>query len=144
MSLAATQQRALDRLRELLAAEIPYLRDIHTEPPGAITALPCLVLFDDGFIPTRMPQWQEVEWRLRFQAFVSVGRIENAVKQARDLRGDLIDALDGDITLGGAVSRSTWDSEGLRLAGLEYPAGQEYAGIDGRYVLWLKAAKTYA
>lgn len=143
MGLAATQQLALDRLQALLLREIAYLRDVHVDPPGAITGTPCLVVFDEGFIPERSAQWQTIEWRLRFQAFVAAGKLTTAIKQCRELRGDLIDALDFDITLGGSVSRTTWDSEGLRLAGLEYPPGTEYAGIDGRYTLWIRESKAF-
>lgn len=144
MGLAATQQRALERLQTMLLAEIPYLRDVHIDPPAAVTATPCLVLFDEGFIPQRFGQWQRIEWRLRVQAFVAAGKLSEAIKQCRTLRGDLVDALDFDLTLAGTVEVTTWDTEGLRLAGLEYPPGTEYAGIDGRYTLWIKESKAFA
>lgn len=144
MGLAAVQQLALDRLRELLLVRHPTgLRDVHVDPPEAITAMPCLVVFDEGFVPERSGQWQTIEWRLRLQVFVQRGRLADAVRQCRELRGNLIDALDGDITLGQAVSRTTWGEEGLRLVGLEYPPGQEYAGVDGTYTLWIKEGKAF-
>lgn len=143
MSLAAAQTLALERLRSLLLAEVPGLREVYTEQPDAITVLPCIIVFDDGFLPIRYGQWQEIQWRLRVQGFVAVGKLRDAIRESRVLRGNLVDALDFDLTLGGAVSRCTWDSEGLRLAGLEYPAGTEYAGLDGRYTLWIKEAKAF-
>lgn len=143
MGLADTQDIALSRLHDLVVFGNTGIREVFTEPIEAVTVLPCLIVFDEAFLPVRFGHWQEIEWRLRLQIFVQAGSLSAATAEARRLRGNLIDRLDADITLGGAVSRTTWGAEGLRLTGLEYPPGQQYAGVDGTYTLWLKEGKTF-
>jgi len=145
VSLKALQQSVLTNLAALLTPAATGLRQVHVDAPDSLAMLPCLVVFDEGFRPQRLNSWQKIEWRLRLQVFVQRGALAAALKQCRDLRGDLIDRLDTSLTLGLPDQvAADWDQDGLTLAQLEYPAnsGQVYAGIDGTYVVWLSLRNT--
>lgn len=142
MALKDTQQTALDNLAALLTEATTGLRKVHTDPPGGIGALPCLVILDEGLTENRHGQWRELLWDLRLQVYVQVGKLEQAVKKTRDIRADLIDRLGTDITLGGVVRNTLWIEE-PKLLGLAW--GEiEYAGVDGVYRLVLREDRSFA
>lgn len=142
MGLKTDQQAALDRLAALVTVGTTGIQRVYTDPPTKIEELPALVVFDDGMQPVRAGQWQEIEWRWKLQVFVQIGTLELALKKVRDIRGDLIDRLDTDITLNGTVSRTLFVAP-LRLVEIKW-AGVDYAGIDGTYQLFLKSGKAYS
>lgn len=142
MTLKATQQTALDNLVALLTEATTGLKRVHTDPPDALSELPALIIFDRGVTEVRHGQWRELRWDLGLTAFVQLGKLSDALQKVRDLRGDLIDRLGTDITLDGAVERTTW-ATAVQVTAAEWNR-REYAACEGVYTLWIRESYAFA
>lgn len=142
MALKDSQQSALDNLATLLTEATTGLKRVHKDQTDALSELPALVLFDAGLIEERQGQWREMIWTLTLRAFVQIGKLETAMAKVRDVRADLVDQLGTDITLGGAVSNTFWQTP-MTLVPLEYN-GIDYAGCEGNYALVIREARAFA
>jgi len=149
MALKDRQKAALAALQErLLSAPGLQLRAVYLGMPGNITP-DCVVITespDGGLVETRREQWREIEWDLHVSIYVGEARLEEAQQRARDLRADVLDALGGDITLGGTVAYSYWRGP-FRVTALRFGGDDQattYVGATGILTLVIKEGFGYA
>ena len=142
MSLADTQLLALERLQALLQSAEVGIRLVEIEEPDSINVFPTLVIFDDGLQESRPGGGKRIiEWDLHLQVWCTQADKRRGYREALRIRANMVDRLGDDITLGGAVSNTSWRGP---LSVVEIGEDPKYSGVDGVLTLVIWDARTFS
>lgn len=151
-ALKTLQSDAISALAALVTQATTGIKSVLTEVPDALPPLPCLIISespDGGVNEQRDGQFGVIRWDLDLRVYLALSpSLAKAQEKMRDIRADLIDRLDGDITLGGKVHNTIWRGS-MRITTFQFGADAKgnpilYAGIYGGYTLIFKVARSYA
>lgn len=145
-ALKTTIQSVLARLAVNLAT-VSAIRRVYTDPDDAVGfQLPCVVLSacDDPLLHRRLPQWRETGIPVRIRVYLARIDLARQHLAALNLLGDIVDALDLDVTLNGLAREAFWeDGEGLTVTGDLDWGGQAHIGLEGTLRIWVREGLTF-